>query len=116
MDIFGKPLFRQAYYISPNASPREKIEYLSMQVVSMCMEYIDLYVSTACVSVTVICVLDVHLGGCVCVWVRKHTLPDLVSCGHMYLCMCWKVGIIIPKGGIIKINQAMSNIFLTIQL
>lgn len=38
------------------------------------------------VCVTCVCMLGVHVGGCVCVWFRGHTLPDLISCGQ-YVCV-----------------------------
>lgn len=41
------------------------------------------------VYVTHVCMLDVHMGECVCIWFRGHVLPDLISCGHMYACICW---------------------------
>lgn len=38
------------------------------------------------------CWLCVHTDVCVCVGIKGHTLPDLISYGHMYICICWEAG------------------------
>lgn len=69
MGIFEKPLFCQPHCVSPNASPRAKVEYLGMQVgLFVCRTYRLSLVSKACV-----CVCDM------CMY---------AGCSHGWMCLC----------------------------
>lgn len=55
----------------------------------MCVEQIDsLYMSKACVCLTHVCRLGVHMGGSVCVWFGGiHCLISLAVVIGMYVCV-----------------------------
>lgn len=101
MNIFQKPFWCQPPCVLPNASPRAKVEYLGMQVGRVCAEHIDdLSMSKACVCVTHVYMLSVHMGKYV--WFGGHMLPDLISFGQYWVLE----GRNTTQGGNIKMKQA----------